>query len=210
MTLSKADKRLSELIQVIGTVSIFIQDNYYVSLIQRITGQQLSIKASNTIWNRLLDFCPKPTPQSICEIEDKSFREIGISRQKITYIRDLTNKVLSGEVNLSSLPLLNNNDVILELSKIKGIGSWTAEMFLIFSLGRMNILSLGDVGLQRATKWVYNVEDQVNGKDYLEQKASLWEPYCTIAALYLWEGINRGYVDSFDSLDEVVKDNEFI
>jgi DNA-3-methyladenine glycosylase II len=101
------------------------------------------------------------------------------------------------------LDVFPSNQVVTVLTNIKGIGQWTAEMFLIFSLGRMDVLSLGDVGLQRSCKWLYSACKEEEGRSFLVQKANQWHPYYTIASLYLWEAINRGFVDSFHTLDEV-------
>ncbi|MBU8919114.1 hypothetical protein BGM25_24015 [Bacillus sp. FJAT-29953] len=105
---------------------------------------------------------------------------------------------------MDNLDKLDNNEVIKELTSIKGIGQWTAEMFFIFSLERMDVLSLGDVGLQSSCKWLYSIDKTKGGKKILQEKSQLWKPYFSVASLYLWEAINCGFVDQFNSIDEVI------
>ncbi|PEZ76489.1 DNA-3-methyladenine glycosidase [Bacillus sp. AFS017274] len=202
--LQNNDPQLAKLITLIGGRSLEIGDDRFAALIKSIIGQQLSVKAAATISSRFFNLLNnKVDPYTIENISDEDIRIVGISKQKITYIRDLCSKIKLNEITLSGLDALSDTEVIETLTKVKGIGSWTAEMFLIFSLGRDNILSLGDVGLQRACKWLYNVEKEVNPKQYLKEKGRFWEPYSSIASLYLWDAIDYGYVDNYKKIDDV-------
>lgn len=201
--LGQADPRLGKLISIIGGITIPLRENSFEALTKSIIGQQLSVKAAQTIYDRVEALCHEVNPESILSIEDTELRKAGVSKAKIAYIKDLSEKVLSKEMDLESLDLFGNDTVITLLTHIKGIGKWTAEMFLIFSLGRMDVLSLGDVGLQRSAKWLYILDKNEDGKKCLKEKSSFWFPYYTIASLYLWEAVNKGYVDSFGSVEEL-------
>lgn len=102
---------------------------------------------------------------------------------------------------------MGNETVIQQLTQVKGIGRWTAEMFLIFSLGRLDVLSLLDIGLQRGVKWLYSVSKESDGKKLLEEKGKIWAPYQSIASLYLWEVVNQEYVVSYPSFEEYLRSN---
>ncbi|RCX19200.1 hypothetical protein DFP94_105217 [Fontibacillus phaseoli] len=110
-------------------------------------------------------------------------------------------RMLTGEVDLERLGTASDEEAVQSLLSIKGIGRWTAEMFLIFALGREHVVSLRDIGLQRAAKWVYDMEERIDWK-YLQQVEHLWAPYGSIASLYLWEAINAGHVDSGETLEQ--------
>lgn len=192
--LSQTDPQLGKLIAMIGDLTIELRDNYFESLVRSVIGQQLSVKAASTIWNRTRELCGEITPDKILATSDDLFRSAGLSKAKVAYVKDLSGKVRSGELALLTLHHLANDDVIAALKQVKGIGQWTAEMFLIFSLGRLDILSLGDAGLQRAAVWLYGQEAGQTGVD-LAHIGQQWAPNRTIGSLYLWEAINRGYVD---------------
>lgn len=205
--IGQSDPRLGQLIPIVGDLTIPLRENPYQALIKSIIGQQLSVKAAGTIYGRVEALCHELTPETMVSIEDTELRKAGVSASKIAYIRDLSEKVQSKEIDLHGLGHLGNDTVIKLLTTIKGIGTWTAEMFLIFSLGRMDVLSLGDVGLQRSAKWLYNLDKKEDGKKCLALKSSLWFPYYTIASIYLWEAVNLGYVDSFETLEEFISKN---
>lgn len=202
--LCKSDNAMGKLINIIGNIEIPIRGNRYESLVKSIIGQQLSVKAAGTIIGRVEALCNGITPQTIYNVSMDQLRATGVSRSKINYMRDLTEKYLSNELKLELLDHLSNDEVITELTKIKGIGQWTAEMFLIFSLGRKNVLSFGDVRLQRACKWLYQADKDTNGKEFLAQKSEKWKPYYSIASLYLWEAVNRDYVVRFKSIADLL------
>ncbi|AVK85923.1 DNA-3-methyladenine glycosylase 2 family protein [Lysinibacillus sp. B2A1] len=205
IALKEVDPQLAKLILLIGENSFDLKEDRFSALIRSIIGQQLSVKAASTISSRLCNLVNNQVnPFTIEKVTDEALREVGISKQKISYIRDLCLKVQSQEVNLLILDKLPDSEVIQTLTNVKGIGLWTAEMFLIFSLGRKNILSLGDVGLQRASRWLYGTNNNDN-KLILQEKGENWKPYCSIASLYLWDAIDYGFVDKFKDIDEVLK-----
>lgn len=200
--LCKNDPTLGKLITVVGDYDLNIQDGHYEALVKRIIGQQLSVKAASTIWSRVAELCPVVEPEKVQAVSDEALRAVGVSRPKIKYIRDLSEKVLSGELELETLDTLADEEVIRALTTVKGIGQWSAEMFLIFSLGRENIFSFGDVGLRRGIKWLYQVED-----DEIESLTEIerWSPHKTIASLYLWEVVNQNFVLDYKNIDELME-----
>jgi DNA-3-methyladenine glycosylase II len=201
--LSENDPILGHFISIIGELKLNKRDDYFRSLVSSIIGQQLSAKVASTIIGRFVDLIGGIfSPEKILALTEEELRNVGISRPKIKYIKDLSQKVIDKELTLDHLDELTNDEVITTLTSVKGIGKWTAEMFLIFSLGRENVLSMLDVGLQRGAKWLYNNDD---GKQILEEKEANWEPYQSLASLYLWEAVNRDYVITYKSFDEYIK-----
>jgi DNA-3-methyladenine glycosylase II len=198
-TLSRNDPLLGRLITAIGDLTLDLRDDDFGSLVRSVIGQQLSVKAAATIWNRTVDLCGVITPDAILSTSDERLRTAGLSKAKIAYVKDLSSKVGNGQLELSRLREQADEDVIRSLRQVKGVGQWTAEMFLVFSLGRLDILSLGDAGLQRAANWLYG-QQSAGKKIELVGLGDNWSPYRTLASLYLWEAINRGYVDGYAEL----------
>lgn len=184
------DERMAYLINRLGNYELRLKTNYFESIVYSILGQQLSARVASVLRDRLLELCGQIKPDTVLSCSDESLRSIGISKPKITYIKNLSGSVLDGKIDLKLLPTLPDEEVIDSLTKIKGIGRWTAEMFLIFSLGRLNVFSTADVGLQRAITWLYNLKASPSTLE-LERLKDRWSPYCTVAALYLWEVINQ-------------------
>jgi DNA-3-methyladenine glycosylase II len=173
-------------------------DNLFETLCESIVSQQLSVKAGDTIFGRVLDLLPKRqlTPENILLQKDQDLRDAGLSWGKVSYLKDLSQKVKDKEVVLEDLDKLSEEEAIKELTKIKGIGKWTAEMFLMFALGREDVFSHGDVGLQNAIKKIYKdrLPFDKDGKwkyDPLlvEEIIIKWSPYRTIAARILWRSL---------------------
>ncbi|MFD3259252.1 DNA-3-methyladenine glycosylase [Paenibacillus lentus] len=201
--LSAADARMGALISLIGEIMTTPQGPHFASLARSIISQQISVKAAATIRGRVLELAGELSPAALSSVSDEALRGAGLSASKVVYLRDLSCKVLAGEVVLEQLHDMSDSEVVQALTSIKGIGKWTAEMFLIFGLGRENVVSTGDAGLQRAARWLYNLEERADRK-YLQQVMGLWSPYGSIASLYLWEGINAGHVDSGQTLDQLL------
>ncbi|GAA0614013.1 DNA-3-methyladenine glycosylase [Virgibacillus siamensis] len=203
--LCKADKQMEKLIKTIGDVEADMRPDLFKSLVRSMIGQQISVSAAQAIFTRLQTLLNNTiTEDSILNKADENLREIGLSARKVTYLRDLAAKVKQNEVNLDTLHELNNNAVIKQLTSIKGIGKWTAEMFLIFSLGRMDVLAVDDIGIQRGAKWLYGV-DKSERRDLLIEKERQWSPYLTTASLYLWEVVHLDFEKKYANVDEVLK-----
>jgi DNA-3-methyladenine glycosylase II len=164
----------------------------YEALARAICGQQLSTKAAASIWAKVImlfgDRTPKPA--EIIATDPQQLRDAGLSWAKASYLRDLAEKVEDGDIDLERLPQLDDAEVIEELTAIKGIGRWTAEMFLIFHLGRPDILSTGDLGIRRGAQIAYGL-DELPEPEELERMAEPWRPHRTIACLYLWRSLDN-------------------
>lgn len=192
--LSSSDDYLGKLIEQYGEIEleepeIHNFEFYFKDLASSIVSQQLSVKAASTIWNRveaLLEF--DISPEKIIMTSDDDLRQAGLSKRKVEYIKHLAQSVIDKKINLSNLHELSDEDVINELVKIKGIGRWTAEMFLIFTLKRPDVFSLGDLGLFNAMKRFYG-EDLT--KERQEEISKNWKPYRTYASLYLWKSLDN-------------------
>lgn len=174
-----------------GPIKIELTDNCFESLVSSIVGQQLSNRVVEVIWGRVSALTGGDiSPGKIMSIPDEDFRKTGMSYQKITYVRNLSEAVLSKELCIENFKNEEDEAIIKSLVKIKGIGQWTAEMFLIFSLGRPDVFSTGDGGLQRAVKGLYRF-DEVPAKQKLLEISSQWKPLRTYASLYLWRALNQ-------------------
>jgi DNA-3-methyladenine glycosylase II len=163
----------------------------YLALSRAIVGQQLSTKAAGSIWAKFEElFDGSPTPERVAPADDERLRSAGLSGSKTAYLKDLASRVANGELDLRRIGELSDEDIIAELTEIKGIGRWTAEMFLIFHLGRPDVLSAGDLGIRRAVQIAYELED-LPGPTDLERIADPWRPQRTLACLYLWRSLSN-------------------
>ncbi len=170
---------------------IVLPENYFEVLCESIVGQQLSVKAGDTIFGRFKKLFKDGvvTPKAILKIKPEKIRECGLSNAKVTYVQDLAKKISGGEVELEKLNELSDEEVIVELTKIKGIGRWTAEMFLMFSLGREDVFSHGDLGLRNAIKKLYSLEDPTVKQ--VEEIVVKWSPFRTYASRVLWRSLDN-------------------
>jgi DNA-3-methyladenine glycosylase II len=172
-------------------------DEPYGVLLRAITGQQLSVKAAASIWQRLLDRFggTAPTPEQILADDPEELRvACGFSRAKVAYLRSLAEHVLSGELELDRLPDLPDGEVIRELTAVRGIGEWTAHMFLVFTLDRPDVLPTGDLGVRNAAMRAYGLE-RLPAPAELHAIAEPWRPHRTRACLYLWRSLDNEPVD---------------
>lgn len=188
----RKDKILNLVIGKYKVSSPKISANLFRDLLEAIISQQLSNKAAATIFNRFLSLFPKeqvPQPEEILKLSEEILRSCGVSHQKASYLKSLAEEITSQKLVLENLHLLEDEEVVLELTKVKGVGRWTAEMFLIFSLGRQNIFSVGDLGLRSAVAKLYGVnrEDKIK----IEEISKSWSPYKTLASLYLWKSLEN-------------------
>jgi DNA-3-methyladenine glycosylase II len=194
--LSQKDSKLGSVIQSIGPYSRKTNVNPFESLLQSIISQQLSGKAAKAIYIRFQNYYNNilPTPQQIISTPNEILRvQIGLSYKKIEYIKELSSRISNGKLDFASL--INNSDeeVIAELIKVKGIGRWTAEMFLIFCLEREDVIPLGDLGVRKAMQRLYNLP-QLPDQPSILAISLPWRPYRSIATWYLWKSMSS--VDS--------------
>jgi len=164
----------------------------YGALLRAIVGQQLSTKAARTIFERMLElFDGKvPTPRQLIEADPDAIRAAGLSRPKIAYLRDLAERVEDGELELERLAELPDDAVREQLTAVKGLGVWTADMFLIFYLGRPDVLAAGDLGIRRAVQRAYELRDLPDETE-LARIAEPWRPHRSLACLYLWRSLDN-------------------
>jgi len=164
----------------------------YGALLRSIVGQQLSTKAARTIYGRMLELFDghAPTPQQLLAVDPDKIRAAGLSRPKIAYLRDLAEHVERGELELDKLDELPDEEVIEQLTAVKGIGEWSAHMFLMFQLARPDVLPVGDLGIRRAVERAYGLPDLPAAAE-LEAIAAPWRPYRTLACRYLWESLDN-------------------
>lgn len=189
--LVKRDKRLAKVISTIGPLSYELKSDGYMFLIHEIIEQMLSQKAAGKIFDRLQSLCSGSiTPEVISNLSDEELKSIGTSSNKVNYIRCLTCAILDRSLSLDGLESLSDQDVIKKLTKIKGIGNWTAKMYLIFVLGRNNILPFEDVAFLQSYKWLYKTEDISH--ESIEKRTRKWEPYRSIAARYMYRALDSG------------------
>lgn len=190
-SLKKSDTLLLPVIEKYGDIEITLATDYYEFLLSSIIGQQLSGKVADVIWRRVVEFYGEAiSPDLVMKTENVDLRNLGISYSKINYLKNLSNFVVSGEIDFDKLETLSDEEVIEKLITVKGIGNWTAQMFLIFALGREDVFSVGDGGLQRAVKILYKMEE-IPSKKELIRISSKWSPYKSYASLYLWKSLEN-------------------
>ena len=185
------DRIMKKIIQNVGPCTIRKIPNPFEALIDGIITQQISDSAGQAIALRFRQFFNGkfPTPQMILEHNEIELKSVGLSRMKSQYILDISQKVISGELNFKKFTKLEDEEIISELIKIRGIGRWTAEMYLIFGLGRKDIFPLGDLGLINGIKKIYSL----NNPDISDIKniSNKWKPYRTFGTWYIWKGVKN-------------------
>ncbi len=189
--LSHADPVLAEIISRHGPCTLQPQRQYFVALAEAILSQQLSVKAAATIFKRFKEkLNGQVTPEKILQLRLPQFRAVGISRQKTSYLRDLAENWQGGRLAPRRFMKMNDEEVIAALTQVKGIGQWTAEMFLIFSLLRPDVLPVGDLGFRNAVQRAYGLRKLPEAKR-LEQIATSWRPYRSVATWYMWASLDN-------------------
>ena len=191
--LKKSDPVMARLIGEIGPCRYEVKNfgTHFDALCRSIIYQQLSTKAAGTIHGRFLDLFPDrhPSPEALLALSEERLRGVGLSRQKLTYLRDLASKVHTGALPLDHLDSLTDQEIIEYLVQVKGIGVWTAQMFLMFRLGRLNVLPDLDLGIRNAIKKAYRVRGVPNGKR-IARIGAPWKPYASVACWYLWRSLD--------------------
>jgi DNA-3-methyladenine glycosylase II len=189
--LRKKDKVLAKIINKIGLCTLEPSKDYYKSLTKSIIYQQLAQNAARTIYTRFLSqLSNNLTPSKVLHLADEQFKRAGISSQKKSYLLDLSAKFKKKDINPQTIPELGDEEVIEYLTQIRGIGRWSAEMFLIFCLNRLNVLPLDDLGFQRAVRINYKLRNMPS-KSKILSLSRKWGRYRSIAVWYLWQSINK-------------------
>ena len=179
------------IIERVGPFTMEFREPSFSTLVRSIVYQQLSGKVASVILKRLIDALPEGqfTPQNILRLRPDRMRRLGLSRAKTEYIRDLARRTVKGEVAFERLMELEDHAVIEHLTRVKGIGVWTAHMFLIFALQRPNVLPVGDLGVRAAIRKQYGL-DRLPTPQEMEELAKSWHPYCSVATWYLWRSLD--------------------
>lgn len=191
--LAKADPTLAAIIKRVGPCRLHAvaPRDAFEALCMSIASQQLSTKAAATIFGRFCDLFPpdrKPTPDRVMTLTDEEIRAVGFSRPKVTFIRDLAERVIDGRLDLTGLKKHPDDEVMRQLVAVKGIGRWTAEIFLMFRLGRPDIFPADDLGLMNAVQRAYGLRKRPDAKR-LRTLCEKWQPYRSVAAWYLWQSL---------------------
>jgi DNA-3-methyladenine glycosylase II len=188
--LKKSDPVMCAIIERVGRFRMNYDEPAFPSLAEAIVYQQLNGTAAATIFGRFLELAGEPLkPENILKLSEAQMRAVGLSKQKSSYMRDLAERTHRGELDFKRLPELSDEEVIEHLTQVKGIGVWTAHMFLMFSLRRPNVLPTGDYGVQSAVKKHYK-KRKLPKPAQMEKIAKAWEPYRSVACWYLWRSLD--------------------
>ena len=183
--LSRKDKKLGELIARTGMIAREVHPNLFESLVSSIVSQQISSRAAETVWNRLGGLLGEITPENILAAADDEIQKCGLSHRKVSYICGIAQMAADGGIDFDKLPSLPDDEVIRQLVKLRGVGVWTAEMLLIFTLGRPDIVSYDDLAIRRGMMTLYGLKEL--GREQFEKYRKRYSPYGTTASLYLWQ-----------------------
>lgn len=193
--LKQIDPKLAPVIDAVGTCRLQTraEGTHFHALARAIVFQQLSGQAAGTIFGRFNALFPSDvaTPEGVLDTTDELLRSVGLSRQKIGYLRDLSAKVVSGELPLDTVESMADDELITHLVQVKGIGRWTAQMFLMFRLGRLDVLPELDLGIQNAIKRVYRMRKRPTPKQ-VKRIGAKWSPHSSVACWYLWRSLENG------------------
>lgn len=186
--LVEKDPILASVIREVGIIDQKLSEDYFFSIVESILSQQLTPKAADSIIRRFVSLFDggEVKAEVVGSLEDEQLRSCGISRQKISYIRSLSENFVNGNVSAEKLPEMDDEEIIDKLIEIRGVGRWTAKMILIFTLGRPDVLPHEDLGIINAIRKLYSLEKKP-AKGEIEKIAESWHPYCSVASLYLWK-----------------------
>lgn len=191
--LRRNDPLLAPIIDVSGPAAFVPHNDYYGALVNSIIGQQLSVKAAASIKQRFRDLFDGrlPAPEEILTKSADNLRAAGFSRAKAGYVRDLAQHVIEGKVKFDRIPVQTNEEIIAELTDVKGIGEWTAHMFLIFCVGRLDVLPVGDLGIRNGVRALYGFKDLPTPQQIRETSVKhFWHPYESAASWYVWRSLD--------------------
>jgi DNA-3-methyladenine glycosylase II len=194
--LARSDATLARIIRAHPRIGLVSRGDAFATLARSIVGQQISVKAADAVWGRLAASCAPLTPQALRRKRAATLRQCGLSERKVEYLRDLAAHFASGRVDPGAMSAMSDEDIIGRLTEIRGIGRWTAEMFLIFNLMRPNVLPLDDLGLLKAIRLHYLAESSTAdlltraGRERVARLAEPWAPWRSVATWYLWRSLD--------------------
>ena len=188
------DSKMEKLVKDYGIPDFEPQDDYFKSLMRSIVFQQLSGKVAKIIYQRLTSLLPsnKIIPCEVLTLTNEEMRQVGLSSQKINYIKNLANYFDTNLFNSNKVEKMSNEEISKELIQIKGIGQWTVDMFLMFTLNRPDVMPYSDLGIQKGMKTLFDL-DKLPTKEKMEALSIKWKPYRTIACWYLWKIVDDGF-----------------
>ena len=187
--LIKKDQKLGSLIKSYPNDFLFTKSDPFLTLARSIVGQQISVKAAQSVWNRLEIKIKKVTPQNIKKMHSNSLKSVGLSRQKVQYLKNLSDAFNNKKIKIKLWSKMSDEDIIQDLIQIKGIGRWTAEMFLIFNLCREDIFPLDDIGMIKGLCKIYQLNYPIN-RDKVVKIGNRWKPYRSVATWYIWRSLD--------------------
>ena len=188
-TLSAKDKKLSMIIKSYPDDFLFSKSDPFFTLARSIVGQQISVKAAQSVWDRLEIKVKKLNPEIIITTHSSTLKSVGLSRQKVSYLKNLASAFIEKKIKVSMWNKMNDEQIVQDLTQIKGIGRWTAEMFLIFNLCRADIFPLDDIGMVRALCKLYKIQYPTN-RESIIKIGEKWRPYRSVATWYLWRSLD--------------------
>lgn len=192
--LAAHDPALAPIIAEAGIADFELRSDYYASLVNSIIGQQLSVKAASTIKQRFRDLYGgvMPSPETVVDTTVEQLRAVGFSNAKARYVRDLAEHVIAGKVRFDRLDSQSNEEIIAELTEVKGIGEWTVHMFLMFSMGRLDVLATGDLGVRNGIRQLYDFADVPTPAEVTKiAETNHWHPYESVACWYVWRSLDN-------------------
>ncbi len=191
ITFLRKDKEMALVIDAIGEYKLKKRNHHFSVLVESIISQQLATSAADAIFKRFKGIYQKfPTASEILATRKSKLRKAGLSGMKIEYLKDLAKHVNEGKLKIRALSRMDDEDVISHLTQVKGIGRWTAEMFLIFSLGRQDIFPVGDLALRKGVQMLFSLQE-IPKQNEAEKLGQRWRPYRTIATWYLWKSLRQ-------------------
>ena len=191
ITFLRKDPALAGIIDIVGEYELKKRNRHFAVLVESIISQQLATSAADAIFKRFKELYPKfPTASEILATKKSKLRTVGLSGMKIEYLRDLAKHVEEGRLNMRTISRMSDEDVITHLTQVKGIGRWTADMFLIFSLGRQDIFPVGDLALRKAVQMLFLLPEMPKPKE-AEKLGQKWRPHRTAATWYLWKSLRQ-------------------
>lgn len=197
--IKRKSSEMKALIDLIGNIETYAIKDPFISLINQIVYQSISFKAATTIWERIYDRFSPLTPDSVLQIPFEELKSQGLSNSKTQYIYNIANAFSNNTINIE-FDSMTDQEIIAEVSKIKGVGKWTAEMFLIFCLERPNVISYGDIAIRKGIEWLYDLDHKLTVAEF-EYYKELFSPFNTTASHYLWEITVRSYWYQKEDLD---------